>query len=62
MIILFNAWFSAPVLHVSFISRQRSLTEEALRPRAAPIVAQSFPCFSLNLNTNTRYKQCTRVY
>lgn len=44
-------WLSAvvPVLHVSFISRQRSLTEEALRPRAAPMVAQSLPCFSLSL-------------
>lgn len=40
---------SIPVLQVSFISLQRSFTEEALRPRAAPIVAQSFPCFSLSL-------------
>lgn len=38
-----------PELHVSFIKRQRSLTEEALRPSAAPIVAQSGPCFDLKL-------------
>lgn len=39
------------MLQVSFIRRQRSFTEEALRPRAAPIVAQSLPCFCLSLET-----------
>lgn len=59
-------WFakpSVPVLHVSFMSRQRSLTDEALRPRAAPIVAQSFPCFSLNLKTHkTKLQSSSRCF
>lgn len=38
-----------PVLQVSFISLQRSFTEEALLPRAAPMVAQSLPCLILSL-------------
>ena len=33
-----------PVLQVSFIRRQRSFTDEALRPRTAPMAAQSEPC------------------
>jgi hypothetical protein len=41
-----------PVLQVSFIKRHRSLTEEALRPNDAPIVAQSDPCRIRNLQTN----------
>ena len=42
-----------PELHVSFISRHLSFTEEALRPRAWPIRAQSLPCFALSLGYNT---------
>jgi len=38
-----------PVLQVSLMSRQRSFTDEALRPNWLPIVDQSEPCFSLSL-------------
>lgn len=44
--------FTSPVLQVSFISLQRSFTDEALLPSAAPIVAQSLPCFILSLKRN----------
>ena len=46
---LFDVILDLPALHVSFIKRQRSLTEEALRPRKEPIVAQSEPCLCLSL-------------
>lgn len=32
-----------PELHVSFMSRHLSLTDEALLPKACPMVAQSLP-------------------
>lgn len=38
-----------PELHVSFIRRHLSFTEEPLRPKAWPIAAQSEPCFRRNL-------------
>ena len=41
--------FFIPDLQLSFISLHLSLTEDALRPKATPIAAQSFPCFALNL-------------
>jgi len=41
-----------PELHVSFISRYLSLTDEALRPSSAPMDAQSVPCFVCSLHTS----------
>ncbi|TNN51396.1 hypothetical protein EYF80_038369 [Liparis tanakae] len=40
--------------------RHRSFTDEALRPRDAPMVAQSLPCFSLSLETGVRVKPWVR--
>jgi len=40
---------SVPVLQVSFIRRHLSLTDDALRPKMLPIVAQSDPCFFRSL-------------
>ena len=46
-------WLYEPELHVSFISRYRSLTDDALRPSIAPMDAQSEPCFIRSLHTHT---------
>lgn len=52
---------TSPVLQVSFISLHRSFTDEALLPSAAPIVAQSLPCFTLSLNRNMLISTMSRL-
>ena len=47
-----------PELQLSFMRRHLSFTEDALRPRAVPMAAQSLPCFALKLHTNIKFKSC----
>lgn len=51
-----------PVLQVSFISRHRSLTEDALLPSAAPIVAQSLPCFIRSLKQESANQHLVQLF
>lgn len=53
---------TVPVLQVSFISRHRSLTEEALLPSAAPIVAQSLPCFIRSLKQESANQHLVQLF
>lgn len=41
-----------PELQVSFINLHLSFTDDALRPRACPIVAQSLPCLARSLQVH----------
>lgn len=53
---------TVPVLQVSFISRHRSLTEDALLPSAAPIVAQSLPCFIRSLKQESANQHLVQLF
>lgn len=56
------AALTLPVLQVSFISRHRSLTEDALLPSAAPIVAQSLPCFIRSLKQESANQHLVQLF